>query len=132
MTHKETLMPDGWGEVDTVYRTCATRLSACSIVIPVMELFEKRTDLLNANPTVMKACKSLMADVPTLRQELDTIAQKHANKQGDINSSDELLLTIDIGQQYQSWLDRFERLVDANLNTVANYIEHINNEQPVK
>lgn len=128
-THKdEALMADGWDEVAGISQTCYQRLSACSIVIPVIELFQQRPDLLQANPEVHKACKALMQDVPALRTELDAIAKLHNDRKGDVVKAEDFLVTIEVSQQYSSWLERFERLIDPNLILVSQSIENLPQE----
>jgi len=128
--HADVLMPDGWGEVETISKTCYQRLSICSIVIPVTEAFQKDPTLVNGNLDVSRACLALIKDVPSLKADLDAIAQRHQHNKGDVCEPKDFLATIEIGQGYSEWLDRFERLVDPNLNVVAQYIDSRGNKEP--
>jgi hypothetical protein len=127
-SHPDVLVPDGWGEVETISKTCYQRLSICSIVIPVTEAFQKDPKLINDNVDVSRACLALLKDVPSLKTDLDAISQSHSDKKGDVRETDDFLATIEVGQQYSEWLDRFERLIDPNLNVVAQYIDNRNQQ----
>lgn len=120
---KDVLVPDGWGEVDTISKTCYQRLSICSVVIPVTEAFQKDPELVKNNLEVSRACLALIKDIPSLKADLDAITKLHQDKKGDVCETDDFLATIEIGQKYSEWLDRFERLVDPNLEAVAAYID---------
>lgn len=126
--HNDVLVPDGWGEVETISKTCYQRMSVCAIVIPVTELFQKKPELVKDHVDVSKACLALINDIPDLRNELDAITRRHEKKKGDISETDDFLASIEIGQMYSTWLDRFERLVDPNLNIVAQYVDSFKEE----
>lgn len=122
----DVIMADGWGEVETISQTCYQRLSACAIVIPVIELFQSRPEMVDGNPDVLRACQALVVDVPVVRAELDGIATKHKGRKGDIRETDDFLATIEVSQMYSTWLERFERLIDPNLTLISGYIDQLN------
>lgn len=125
----DILMNDGWGDVETISKTCYQRMSICSIVIPVTESFRAQPELVKNNLEVSKACLALINDIPEMRRELDAITKKHADKKGHVRETDDFLAAIEVSQMYSSWLDRFERLVDPNLELVAAYVDSFKDKE---
>lgn len=118
---------EGWENLHKLYANSNTVFLQTHAILPFLkdaELIE-RIEKAGKKEQLTQLANALNNNVKLAKDELNKIYEQHKDKNGDNVSPDELMLCIDIGQQYNEWNLACEATITNNVKGILNLVTEI-------
>lgn len=128
MTRKKTKRTKGskanhtWDALHYIHNNCLAYTIAPAMLGPFMrnkELLEKVTDMDN----LLSLSKILARDVAVYSQELKNIQSQYIDKKGSSKNADELMMSIQISEQYVHWAASYDAVIMPTIVSILGIFE---------
>lgn len=119
-----------WDSLNQLYQSCLGMAAQPANVMLLTQNQEAVARIDNPG-ALLEQMKILDKDVKEFNRQLREIYDKHANRSGNSQSPDELMLTIRLGEEYQTWQNRYNQVVMPTVETILNMFD-TDDEAPAK
>lgn len=107
-----------WDELKGLHRYCVELLSTPAPIATALSNRDIVSKCKDAGVLVHDA-RLLKQDMEVYSQRLQAILASHSDKSGGTDDPDQLMEALDIGEQYQQWIDSFQSVVVPTVQAIS-------------
>jgi hypothetical protein len=112
-----------WDDLNTVYLECCAVSTTPATTLPLIkdvELVEK----VENKQELIESAGMLSRDAKEYAERLEAIHSKHKEFSGKTNSPEEMMFAMQLGEEYQNWLESYQTVVLPTTNKILAMFEY--------
>lgn len=115
---------EGWNELHGIYLECRALTTKPAEVLPFLRN-KALSDKIKDQKKLHEAAQVLSKDAAEFNKSLEEIHQRHIDRTGTTTTPDDLMNCLDIGEQYSTWLYRYQVVVLPTVDTILSLYQGV-------